>query len=175
MPGSGWSAGEGIGYPFQYSWASLVAQLVTNCKCGRPGFNPWVGKTPWRREWLPTPVFLSGKSHGQGAWWATVHGVSRVRHNLVTKLPNDLNSRYSDIFPKRRCASLLVFQYLEVYFYLSHHHLHFYELDSYLLLPFFVSIVLTFESKTHTHTSVLNSCSWYQKLFLFNCIEFPLI
>ena len=116
------------------------------------GFDPWVRKIPWRRKWQPTPVFLSGKSHGQGAWWATVHGVSRVRHNLVTKLPNDLNSRYSDIFPKRRCASLLVFQYLEVYFYLSHHHLHFYELESYLLLPFFVSIVLTFESKTHTHT-----------------------
>jgi len=24
-----------------------------------------VGKFPWRREWLPTPVFLPGKSHGQ--------------------------------------------------------------------------------------------------------------
>ena len=30
IPGSGRSAGEGIGYPLQYSWASLVAQLVTN-------------------------------------------------------------------------------------------------------------------------------------------------
>ena len=29
------------------------------------GFNPWVGKIPWRREWPPTPVFLPGKSHGQ--------------------------------------------------------------------------------------------------------------
>ena len=28
IPGSGRSAGEGIGYPLQYSWASLVAQLV---------------------------------------------------------------------------------------------------------------------------------------------------
>ena len=26
--------------------------------CRRPGFNPWVWKIPWRREWLPTPVFL---------------------------------------------------------------------------------------------------------------------
>ena len=25
---------------------------------GRPGFNPWVGKISWRREWQPTPVFL---------------------------------------------------------------------------------------------------------------------
>ena len=30
MPGSGRSAGEGIGYPLQYSWASLVAQPVKN-------------------------------------------------------------------------------------------------------------------------------------------------
>ena len=28
-------------------------------------FDPWVGKIPWRREWLPTPVFLPGKSHRQ--------------------------------------------------------------------------------------------------------------
>ena len=30
IPGLGQSAGEGIGYPLQYSWASLVAQLVKN-------------------------------------------------------------------------------------------------------------------------------------------------
>ena len=30
IPGLGKSAGEGTGYPFQYSWASLVAQLVKN-------------------------------------------------------------------------------------------------------------------------------------------------
>ena len=33
--------------------------------CRRPGFEPWVGKIPWRREWLPTPVLLPGDSHGQ--------------------------------------------------------------------------------------------------------------
>ena len=27
-------------------------------QCRRPGFDPWVGKIPWRRERLPTPVFL---------------------------------------------------------------------------------------------------------------------
>ena len=30
----------------------------------RCGFNPWVGKIPWRRAWRPTPVFLPGESHG---------------------------------------------------------------------------------------------------------------
>ena len=34
-------------------------------QCRRPGFNPWVGKIPWRREWLPTPVYLPGEFYGQ--------------------------------------------------------------------------------------------------------------
>ena len=32
---------------------------------GRPGFNPWVGKIPWRRKWQPTPVFLPEESQGR--------------------------------------------------------------------------------------------------------------
>ena len=38
-----------------------------------------VKKTPWRRVWQPTPVFLPGKFHGQrirGGQWPTVHGVT---------------------------------------------------------------------------------------------------
>ena len=31
----------------------------------RSGFNPWVGKIPWSGKWQPTPVFFSGKFHGQ--------------------------------------------------------------------------------------------------------------
>ena len=34
-------------------------------QCRTPGFNPWVRKIPWRREWQPTPVFLPGAFHGQ--------------------------------------------------------------------------------------------------------------
>ena len=29
-----------------------------------PGFDPWVGKIPWRRRWLPTPKFWPGEFHG---------------------------------------------------------------------------------------------------------------
>ena len=40
IPGLGRSSGEGIGYPFHYSWASLVAQTAkTLLQCGRPGFD----------------------------------------------------------------------------------------------------------------------------------------
>ena len=38
------------------------------CQCRRPkrrGFDPWVGKIPWRRKWQPTPVFVPGESQGQ--------------------------------------------------------------------------------------------------------------
>ena len=35
------------------------------CQCRRPGFDPWVGKIPWRRKRQLTPVFLPGESHGQ--------------------------------------------------------------------------------------------------------------
>ena len=34
-------------------------------RCKRCRFDPWVGKIPWKRAWLPTPVFLPGESHGQ--------------------------------------------------------------------------------------------------------------
>ena len=33
------------------------------CQCGTCGFDPWVRKMPWRREW--PPVFLPGELHGQ--------------------------------------------------------------------------------------------------------------
>ena len=58
IPRLGRSAGEGIGYPLQYFWASLVAQMVKNppAMLRRSRFDPWVGKIPWRKERLPTPV-----------------------------------------------------------------------------------------------------------------------
>ena len=44
---SGRSPGEGKGYPLQYSWASLVAQMVKNLPAvQRPRFNPWVWEDP---------------------------------------------------------------------------------------------------------------------------------
>ena len=67
---SGRSAGEGIGYQLQYSWASLVAQPLRIClQRGRPGFNPWLGKSPGRRERLPIPVSWPGEFHGLHSSW----------------------------------------------------------------------------------------------------------
>ena len=44
IPGSGKSAGEGIGYPLQYSWTSLVAQLVKNLPAM---WETWVRSLVW--------------------------------------------------------------------------------------------------------------------------------
>ena len=52
------------------------------CQCRRCGFDPWVGKIPCRRKWQPTPVFLAGKIPWTGAWWATVHWVTKSQTRL---------------------------------------------------------------------------------------------
>ena len=60
----------------KYNWPTTLcwgfpggaAGKESACQCGghkRRGFNPWVGKTPWRRAWQPTLVFLSEEPHGQ--------------------------------------------------------------------------------------------------------------
>ena len=37
----------------------------------------WFGKNPWRREWLPIPVFLPGEFHGQRRLAGYIHGVAK--------------------------------------------------------------------------------------------------
>ena len=59
--------------------ASQVAldgkESACQCKrCRRCGFDPWVKKNPWRREWLPSPVFCLENHMDRGAWQATVPG-----------------------------------------------------------------------------------------------------
>ena len=51
------------GLPLWLSWERIHLQ------CGRPGFDPWVGKIPWRKERLPTPVFWPGEFCGLFSPW----------------------------------------------------------------------------------------------------------
>jgi len=56
--------------------ASQVVLVVKNLPANAGdtrGFNPWVGKIPWRRKSQPTPVFLPGKTVSREAWRDTVH------------------------------------------------------------------------------------------------------
>ena len=48
----------------------------------KPGFYPWVRKSPWRRAWKPTPLFLPENSMDRGAWRATVHAAVAATKSL---------------------------------------------------------------------------------------------
>ena len=82
------SLGEEIGYPLQYSWASLVAQTVKNLLAMWKTWieHPWVGRIPWKRAWQPTPVFLPGESPWtEEPGRIQFHGGHIVGHNWATK------------------------------------------------------------------------------------------
>ena len=73
-----------------YSWINNILGRLSGkefaCQCTRPGFDPWVSKIPWRREWQLTPVFLPGKSHGQRSLLGySPWGCKRVGYDLVAK------------------------------------------------------------------------------------------
>ena len=67
---SGRSPGEGIGYPLQYSWVSLLARVVKNLPAMSETWVWSLGlQIPWRRERLPTPVFWPGEFYGLYSPW----------------------------------------------------------------------------------------------------------
>ena len=59
----------------------------------RCGFDPWVGKIPWRWKWHPTPVFLPENPMDGGAWQATVHGIAKSQTRL-----SDFTLHFSKFF-----------------------------------------------------------------------------
>ena len=50
-------------------------------QCGRPEFDSWIGKIPWRREQPPTPIFSPGEFHGQRSLAGYSPCCCRVRYN----------------------------------------------------------------------------------------------
>ena len=73
-----------LGLPLWLSWLRICLQ------CGRPGFGPWVGKFPWRRERLPTPVFWPGEFHGLYSPWG--HKESDTTEQLSLHFTQSLHS-----------------------------------------------------------------------------------
>ena len=66
-------------------WGFPSGSVVeSSCRCRRHGFSPWVRKSPWRRKWLSTPVFLPGKFHGQRNLVGYSPWDRRVRHDWAT-------------------------------------------------------------------------------------------
>ena len=74
------------GLPWWLSVKESACNAGDHLQCRRCRLDLWVGRITWRRKWQPTAVFLPGKFHGQRSQVGyTVHGVTRVRHDLVTK------------------------------------------------------------------------------------------
>ena len=84
IPGSGRSPGEGIYYPFQCSWASLVIQIIKN----QPDVKKrWIQSLGWEdplEEGMATDsrILVWRIPMNRGAWQATVHAVAESQTQL---------------------------------------------------------------------------------------------
>ena len=70
------------------------------CQRKRHGFDPWVGKIPWRRKWQPSPVFLPGESNGQRSLAGYSPGVAKCQtwpSNLAHSFDTDTYYLYIKI------------------------------------------------------------------------------
>ena len=88
----------------------------------RPGSNPWVGKTPWRRERLPNPVFWPGEFHGVYSprshkesdtteWFSLLESsINRSLKNILLKIRKEKwNLKYpTHVFPVKSLEHLIL-------------------------------------------------------------------
>ena len=87
IPGSGRSAGDGIAYPLQYSWASLMAQLVMNLPAISETWTQSLGwEDPLEKGKAPTPVFWPGEFHELYSPWDCKESDSNERLNSLTRV-----------------------------------------------------------------------------------------
>ena len=84
IPGLGRFPGEGIGYPLQYSWASLVAQMVKNLLTMQETWVQSLGLEDPLEEVMAThSIILAWRiPMDGGAWRFTVHEVSKSQTRL---------------------------------------------------------------------------------------------
>ena len=81
IPGLGRFPGEGIGYPLQYSWASLVAQLIKNLPSMR---ETWVWSLGWEDSLEKGKATYSSVLAWRIPWTIQSMGSQRVGHDWVT-------------------------------------------------------------------------------------------
>ena len=80
-------------------------------KCKRPGFDLWVRKIPWRREWLLTPVFLPGEFHEQRSLVGYTPWGCRVGYDWVTNILT-FKINFNDMFYLITMPRILSFQHV---------------------------------------------------------------
>ena len=75
--------GKGRGYMLQYSWASLVAQMVKNLpEMQETWIQSWDRKIHWRRAATYSSIFAWRIPMVRGVWWMTVYGVAKSQTQL---------------------------------------------------------------------------------------------
>ena len=129
----------------------------------RLGFNPWVGKIPWRREWLSTPVFLPGEFHGQrnlegySLWGCTESDTTEATYHTC--------HYYSQLL---YYCGLLIFSFFALHLF---------------LVPFLVCFSLPSKSESFLYTlqplfchllDVCREATWPPKLPVFRKGPYPL-
>jgi len=90
ISGSGRSAGEGIGYPVQYSWASLVVQLVKNPPAIR---ETWVWSLGWEDTLEKGTATHSSILAWRILWTIQSVGLQRVRHDFYSQTYKRLHTK----------------------------------------------------------------------------------
>ena len=79
IPGSGRSTGAGVGYPLQYSWASLVSELVKNLPAM---WESWARSLGWEDPLEKGKATHSSIPGWRIPWTVKVHGVEKSRTRL---------------------------------------------------------------------------------------------
>ena len=94
-------------------------------QCERPGFDPWIGKVLWRRERLPTPVFLPGEFQGQrslegyGSWDCKEADMTELLTEGSGNAQNHLGNHFGTIGLKLKICIIISFCLKEI---LNHVH-----------------------------------------------------
>ena len=69
-----------------YVFPKWLSSKESSCNAGDPGLIPGSGRSSGKGNGYPLQYSCLGNPMDRGAWWATVHVVIRVRHDLVTEL-----------------------------------------------------------------------------------------
>ena len=119
IPGLGRSTGEGMGYPLQYSWASLVAQRVKNppgdpeapspagsqVSARRPGFDPWLVRSPEKGKATYSNILAWRIPRSEEPGRLQPLGPQRVGHEWVTNTHTQLEEKFDQSHTVRKAES----------------------------------------------------------------------
>ena len=99
-----------LSYPEIMGFPSGQVGKESTCSAGDPGSIPGSGRSPGEGNGNTLQYSCLGNRRDRGAWQATAHGVTRVRHNLVTKTPPSLGYKDSAHVSFLKKFSFFLFQ-----------------------------------------------------------------